>query len=75
MKKIYCDRCGKETDFACEKYIPTKMMESGSLSTERYELCNDCHTEYERLQNTVIRKLTEVNLTIYKEFMKKSEVI
>jgi hypothetical protein len=75
MKKIYCDRCGKETDFACEKHIPTKMMGFNSFSMERYELCNDCNTEYERLQNTVIRKLTEAKLTVYKEFMKKSEVI
>jgi hypothetical protein len=74
MKKIYCDRCGKETDTASEKYIPTTINEFGTLTTERYELCNDCYSEYQRLNRTVIRKLTELHLTICKEFVKKPEV-
>lgn len=45
MRKLYCDRCGKEVNYLQEIRIQdkSKPMKHGSYSTKSVEVCDDCY--------------------------------
>ena len=66
MIKLYCDRCGKETNRLSDVKIPgTK----GSLSfaTKTVALCVSCEKEADNLHD----KATDVHFLLFRDFMKK----
>jgi hypothetical protein len=60
MKKLYCDRCGKECDSVLYEKIPDKAaFEKGEpFRSKEVELCHKCY-------NLVKRSTTELNDAIW----------
>ena len=75
MTKYYCDRCGKEVGSRFVKSdlkeieLPIGKTQLNDIQCKRVELCVDCFHEY----GTIINKLVDIRLTLFKDFMRKSE--
>lgn len=69
MVKFYCDRCKKETKKLVEIKIPTQKREHHSFSTEPYQVCVDCESEYDN----IIDKLTDIRFILFNGFMRKED--
>lgn len=45
MTKLYCDRCGKESEELHDIVIPTKIIHSLYMEREKVDLCEKCYHE------------------------------
>lgn len=67
MIKLYCDRCGKESDKLYEIKIPTQKSEHHSFDTKPCHVCLDCRHEYD----DIIDKLTDIRFVLFHGFIRK----
>lgn len=67
MRKLYCDRCGKEVNYLQEIRIPdkSKPIKYGGYATKSVEVCGDCYAYVNKAVDEYNDSMTRVRVAFY----------
>ena len=71
MKKIFCDRCGKETANITTTKKPITVSEYGSLICESVDLCNDCNRFVNKSVAEFNQAMSNIRISFYETLIPK----
>lgn len=66
MRKLYCDRCGKEVDQLFEVSVPKELASDTTYRSENVEVCKSCNSFITEAKREYDRAMANVRIAFYK---------